>query len=89
MFKSGQFVADRLDALTETQVQPNGVDLTLGAVYEQIEPGRIGREGKCVGERREIEPDDGVYALDTGSYVVEYGDRVVIPDGHVGFLYPR
>ncbi len=89
MFKSGQFVADRLDALTETQVQPNGVDLTLGAVYEQIEPGRIGREGKRVGERREIEPDDGVYALDTGSYVVEYGDRVVIPDGHVGFLYPR
>lgn len=89
MFKSGRFVAERLDELTEAQVQPNGVDLTLGAVYEQVEPGRIGREGKRVGERREVAPEDGVYALDTGSYVVEYGDRVVIPDGHVGFLYPR
>jgi len=89
MFKSGQFVAERLDDLTEAQIQPNGVDLTLGAVYEQVEPGSITCEGKTVGERREIEPEDGVYTLDAGSYIVEYGDRVVIPEGHVGFLYPR
>jgi dUTP pyrophosphatase len=89
MFKSGRFVAERLDDLTAGQLQPNGVDLTLGAVYEQIEPGHVGRGGKTVGERREIEPDDGVYTLDTGGYIVEYGDRVVIPEGHVGFLYPR
>ena len=30
-----------------------------------------------------------MYALDRGGYVVEYADRVVIPEGHVGFLYPR
>jgi len=89
MFKSGRFVADRLDELTEVQIQPNGVDLTLGAVYEQVEPGHIGQEGKTVGQRREVEPDDGVYTLDTGGYVVEYADKVVIPEGHVGFLYPR
>ena len=89
MFKSGRFVAERLDELTEAQIQPNGVDLTLGAVYEQVEPGHIGREGKSVGDRREVESEDGVYALDAGGYIVEYGDRVVIPEGHVGFLYPR
>jgi dUTP pyrophosphatase len=89
MFKSGRFVAERLDELTAAQVQPNGVDLTLGTVYEQVESGRIGRDGKTVGERRELEPDDGVYTLDRGGYIVEYGDRVVIPEGHVGFLYPR
>jgi len=89
MFKSGQFVAKRLEDLTATQIQPNGVDLTLGAVYEQVEPGRIDREGKTVGERRAVEPDDGVYTLASGGYIVEYGDRVVIPEGHVGFLYPR
>ncbi len=89
MFKSGRFVAGELGELREDQVQPNGVDLTLGAVYEQTEPGRIGRDGKTVGERREIETDDGVYALDPGGYVVEYADRVAIPEGHVGFLYPR
>jgi dUTP pyrophosphatase len=89
MFKSGQFVAERLDGLRDSQVQPNGVDLTLEAVYEQVEPGRIERGGKTIGERRECEADDGVYHLDPGGYVVEYADRVVIPEGHVGFLYPR
>jgi len=89
MFKSGRFVADTLGDLREDQVQPNGVDLRLGAVYEQVEPGRIGTDGKTVGERRELDADDGVYALEPGGYVVEYADRVVIPEGHVGFLYPR
>jgi dUTP pyrophosphatase len=89
MFKSGQFVASKLDGLRETQVQPNGVDLTLGAVYEQVEPGRIERGGKTIGEREECVAEDGVYHLDPGGYVVEYADRVVIPEGHVGFLYPR
>ncbi|MFC7018804.1 MULTISPECIES: deoxyuridine 5'-triphosphate nucleotidohydrolase [Haloarcula] len=89
MFKSGQFVAERLEGLRDSQVQPNGVDLTLEAVYEQVEPGRIERGGKTIGERRECEADDGVYHLDPGGYVVEYADQVVVPEGHVGFLYPR
>ncbi|MBX0322840.1 deoxyuridine 5'-triphosphate nucleotidohydrolase [Halomicroarcula sp. F13] len=89
MFKSGAFVADRLGDVREAQVQPNGVDLTLGAVYEQVEPGRIERDGKTVGKRRELDPEDGVYSLERGGYVVEYADRVVVPEGHVGFLYPR
>jgi dUTP pyrophosphatase len=89
MFKSGQFVADTLGELTNAQIQPNGVDLRLGAVFEQTGPGRIGQDDKHVGERKEIEPTDGVYELAPGGYIVEYADKVVIPDGHVGFLYPR
>jgi len=89
MFESGRYVADALGELRDAQVQPNGVDLTLGAVYEQVEPGRIGRDGKTVGGRRELDADDGVYRLDPGGYVVEYADKVVVPEGHVGFLYPR
>jgi len=89
MFKSGAFLAEALGDLEADQVQPNGVDLRLGAVYEQVAPGRIGTDGKEIGERREIEPDDGVYRLEEGAYVVEYADKVVIPERHVGFLYPR
>jgi len=90
MFKSGQFVASHLGELRESQVQPNGVDLTLGAVFEQVGTGRIERGGKTVGERRELAADDeGVYHLDPGGYVVRYAEEVVIPDEHVGFLYPR
>jgi len=93
VFRSGRFVADALGDVDDEQVQPNGVDLRLGAVYEQAEPGRIGTDGKTVGERRELDPvdEDGtaVYRLDAGGYVVGYADTVRIPEGHVGFLYPR
>lgn len=89
MFKSGRFVAAQLGDLREEQVQPNGVDLTVGAVFETVAPGRIGVDGKRVGERRELDPVEGTYDLDRGGYVVEYGERVRIPEGHVGFLYPR
>ena len=41
MFRSGQFVAAQFDGLRPEQVQPSGVDLTLGAVYEQTAPGRV------------------------------------------------
>ncbi|SDK01016.1 dUTP pyrophosphatase [Halovenus aranensis] len=89
MFKSGQFVADHLGELRETQVQPNGVDLTVDAVFEQTEPGRIGRDGKTVGERRELAPEDGYYSLPSGGYIVRYGEQITIPADHIGFLYPR
>jgi len=93
MFKSGRFLASHMGDLDDDQVQPNGVDLTLGAVFEQREPGRIDRDGKRVGARRTVDPveaDGGtVYRLDPGEYVVRYGERVHIPEGHVGFLYPR
>ena len=105
MFRSGAFVAEHVTPTDESQVQPNGVDLTLGAVYDQVEPGHLGRSGKTVGERRAVEPEsvsgegaddggeegDGVptYRLEPGGYVAEYAERVGIPDGHVGFVFPR
>jgi dUTP pyrophosphatase len=89
MFRSGQFVADHLGDLRPEQIQPNGVDLTLGAVFEQTDAGRIGRDGKTVGSRRELTADDGHYCLDPGGYVVAYDDLIRIPADHVGFLYPR
>lgn len=94
MFRSGAFLAGQLGDLRDEQVQPNGVDLTLGAVFEQVEPGRIGRDGKTVGDRRELEPEHGengvpTYRLSPGGYVVQYAERIAIPEEHVGFLYPR
>jgi len=93
MFDSGQTVATALNAggadLDDTQRQPNGVDLTVGAIYEQTEPGAIRRDGKRVGEREEIEPEDGAYRLEAGTYVVRYGEPVRIPDEGIGFVLPR
>lgn len=91
MFRSGAFVADHIRPIDEAQVQPNGVDLTLEAVLEPSEVGRIGREGKTVADRTEIEPtgDDRAYHLQPGSYVVRYAETVGIPEEHVGFILPR
>jgi len=50
MFDSGAAVAAALEAgkatLDDAQRQPNGVDLTVEAVFEQASPGAIRRDGK-------------------------------------------
>jgi dUTP pyrophosphatase len=95
MFRDGRFVADHVEPVTDEQIQPNGVDLTLDAVFEPLEPGRIGREDKEIGERQEIATEEvgeavpDTYYLPPGGYVVRYAEAVSIPEGHVGFLYPR
>jgi dUTP pyrophosphatase len=133
MFRAGSFVAEHVAPTTPAQVQPNGVDLTLDAVFEQRDPGRIGRDGKEIGERQALDPAQvgsgdgtgggdeqaavgeeqaavgdeqashgdeqashgdeqagaGTYYLEPGAYVVRYGERLRIPEGHVGFVYPR
>ena len=89
MFEPGSVVAEHITPVSEAQVQPNGVDLTAAAIYEQTDPGRIGTDGKTVGDRREIEADEGVFALAPGAYVLQYAETVHIPDSHVGFIYPR
>lgn len=90
MFRSGAFVAEQLSEVSDEQIQPNGVDLTVETVFEQTEPGRIDREGKSVGERRELDPAEmECYRLVPGGYVAQYGETISIPEGHVGFVLPR
>ncbi len=86
MFRSGAFVADHISPTSDEQVQPNGVDLTLDIVFEQLEPGRIDRDGKDIGERvarplEELEKKDpDTYYLPKGAYVARYGERIEIPE---------
>lgn len=94
MFRSGSFVAEHVSPTTDVQVQPNGVDLTLSVVAQPIDAGRIGLSAKSVADRQSIPTtevtDEGeTYYLPPGAYVAQYGERVSIPDGHVGFIYPR
>ncbi len=93
MFDSGATVAAALEAgdadLDDSQRQPNGVDLTAGEIFDQATTGRIGRDGKRVGERDPVPVDDGAYRLDPGTYVVRYGEPVRIPEGRIGFVLPR
>ena len=94
MFAPGSFVAEHVTPVREEQIQPNGVDLTLETLERPAGGGRIGREGKSVGGREPIPPAESTpagstYELSPGAVVARYGETVHIPDGHVGFLYPR
>ncbi|GAB7009882.1 deoxyuridine 5'-triphosphate nucleotidohydrolase [Halorubrum trueperi] len=93
MYDSGTAVAAALEAggaeLDDAQRQPNGVDLTLGAVFEQAEAGVVSRNGKRVGDREEVAAEDGRYRLGPGTYVVRYGEPVRIPEERIGFVLPR
>jgi dUTP pyrophosphatase len=99
MFKSGAFVAEHVTPVTAAQIQPNGVDLTLEAVFSQHEPGHIGVDGNEIGDRRrrrehvteEFETADTTdpYYLPPGGYIARYAEIVRIPEGHVGFVLPR
>jgi dUTP pyrophosphatase len=94
VFRAGDFVAEHVTPTDADQVQPNGVDLTVDAILEPVEAGRIGRDGKRIGEREPVGPTDGsdgppAYHLDPGAYVAQYGERIAVPDDHVGFVYPR
>ena len=91
MFRAGSFVADHVTPVAPEQIQPNGVDLTVDAIFETRERGRIGRDGKRIGDRAALAPDADAdaYVLPAGGYVAEYGETIRIPEGHVGFVYPR
>jgi dUTP pyrophosphatase len=94
MYASGAFVAEHVEPVSEEQIQPNGVDLTVEAVLEQREPGRISRDGKTIGERQALQPDTRgdhaeTFYLPPGGYILQYAETISIPDDHVGFLYPR
>jgi dUTP pyrophosphatase len=89
MFRSGHFVASQIESVSDAQVQPNGVDLTLGDVLEQVEAGRVGVDGKTVGDRDPVESDADGFDLDPGGYILQYAETISIPEDHVGFLYPR
>mgnify|MGYP000427533454 CR=1 FL=1 len=105
MFRAGAFVADHVTPIADEQVQPNGVDLTAESVLRQVSPGRIGRDGKSIGEREPVPAgadaaedgtveatgsgDAATWRLSPGAYVLQYAETVRIPEGHVGFIYPR
>lgn len=94
MFESGTYVAEHVSPISSSQVQPNGVDITVAQIDEPIDAGRIGRDGKTISDRQEIAPSavsdtEETYYLAPGAYVARYDETVQIPEGHVGFIYPR
>ncbi len=71
------------------QIQPNGVDLTLGEVYIFQGIGVLGEE-RVLPQYKKLEPDgEGFFFLKPGAYLVRYGEVVRIPKNAIGLVFPR
>lgn len=82
----------------ETQVQPNGVDLTVKEIHEYSGPGKLdfSNSEREIPETEKIKPvkkdeedDYGWYDLEPGVYKVVMNEKVDIPNNLVGVAFPR
>lgn len=87
---SGKFVAAHLGDVDESQVQPNGVDLTISEVFRTSGTATFSGLGYEKPDRTRMKVGaDGSYHLVPGQYPIVYGEQIKIPDGYVGRVYPR
>lgn len=104
-YRSGECVAEYINDgdLDDKQIQPNGVDLTIGSLYKLDGQAVLTDRDYVKNDRIEVEPKT-ITGEDTEGlaseltvypvrrltpYVIQYGEIIEIPDNHVGFVYPR
>lgn len=97
MFKSGEMVAHFIEPrdggeLDDKQIQPNGVDLTVGTLKKmKYHPGL--KDDKYTEpnfvEADRVEPDGDYVMYGDKSYKVVYGEKITIPNNHIGIVFPR
>jgi dUTP pyrophosphatase len=90
---SGSDIVERgLVHVEREHVQPNGVDLSLDAVWRLLDAGAIGRSNtdRHLPSRESVEfgPEDWV-DLPQGSYGIRYGEWVALPKDCGGLCFPR
>lgn len=89
---NGDFVAQYINDgdVPEAQIQPNGVDLTIGDVYRTSGEADFYALGYDKPERTKMEKKNGgYYRLPPGQYPIVYGEKIEIPEDYVARVYPR
>ncbi|MBV9358122.1 MAG: deoxyuridine 5'-triphosphate nucleotidohydrolase, partial [Chloroflexi bacterium] len=96
MLTGGEIARRRIVApdaeLVDEQVQPNGVDLTLDALWVLRGAGRLGREpdDRVLPDREPIAPTaDGWFELAHGHYLLRFAEVVAVPLDGGGLVFPR
>jgi len=90
------------EPIDDDQIQPNGVDLTVGDLlrtsgtvhfYADAEGNDDGYDHGQRTRMRTFDPMGNTkspfYRVYSGSYIIEYGEHITIPEGHVGLVKPR
>lgn len=91
--RRGQFVElPSSVAEAAAHVQPNGVDLSLDAIWRFADAGSLGRsaDDRRLPRREDIEFDaDGWVELGMGTYGIRYAEWVALPLECGGLCFPR
>lgn len=91
--RRGQFVElPSSVAEAAAHVQPNGVDLSLDAIWRFADAGSLGRsaDDRRLPRREDIEFDaDGWVELGPGTYGIRYAEWVALPLECGGLCFPR
>jgi dUTP pyrophosphatase len=78
-----------LDILSEKQIQPNGLELTLNSICKFTSSGKMG-EIRELPELEELKfNDDGWLKLEKGSYKIKLNETVKIPNDYFALARPR
>lgn len=92
MLSGQEIVQAGLLRVDVAHVQPNGIDLSLDAVWKFAGAGALGRSN---GDRRLPARDElpfdahGWLELSEGSYGIRYAEWVELPDDRGGLCFPR
>ncbi len=82
----------------ETQLQPNGFDVTVNEVHDYAGAGKLdfSNDERVIPDSDPVEPekqgaddDYGWWALDPGAYKIVMNEHVTIPNDLVGVAFPR
>ena len=90
--RRGQFVALPSAAAQQTHVQPNGVDLSLDAIWRLVGTGALGiaTDDRRLPPRAELEFDgQGWVELEMGTYGIRFTEWVAVPLDCGGLCFPR
>ncbi len=76
--------------VSQGQIQPAGVDLSLRKVFKLKSHLTLGRERRSLPEFEEVEPgSDGWWYLSQGVYKVMFNEVVSVPEDYVALCFPR
>ena len=84
---AGKEILRWISNVDDDQIQPNGIDLTVGRIYKFKGPGLLTRQEREIPEYQELESD--YWHLKPGAYIVRYNEFIRIPKNAVGIVLPR
>jgi dUTP pyrophosphatase len=90
--RRGAIVRLRDAAAEQVHIQPNGVDLSVEAIWRLVGTGSLGRANgdRVLPARAELAFDSGDWLdLPSGAYGIRYGEWVELPMDCGGLCFPR